>query len=403
VAARSSRCPGRAVARAGCSSRRRGRAVGLAGCNPRCPGRAAALPGCNPLRRARAVAGAARSSRRRDRAVGEVGCNPHPPGRAEALPGCNPRRRGRAVARTARSSRRRAVAPADCSSRCPGRVVAPAGCNPRRRGHAAAPAAARSPSRPVRAVASPRGSRSSHGLPGPFPPLAAVVAPQGGVPPPRCPRPPKHAATPQCAHRPSCRLAGQCPIPGESLQADPPIPRHPKPAGAGTAAPRLLRDHRGARHPNAPAHTLAPVLPVLRLPRVAGADKTAPQPLHRPNRAGVGKAAHRPPRALPGHSHRLGSARCPSPYVALLDVQRRHSAGPTTQIVPGTRPVPGRQGSGRNYVPPHPSHADRTSLPPRLPPPLPSGPSAYPHSVAQVTHRTALNPDPKPKTPGIQQ
>jgi len=364
VAARSSRCPGRAVARAGCSSRRRGRAVGLAGCNPRCPGRAVALPGCNPLRRARAVAGAARSSRRRDRAVGEVGCNPHPPGRAEALPGCNPRRR----------------------------AVAPAGCNPRRRGHAAAPAAARSPSRPVRAVASPRGSRSSHGLPGPFPPLAAVVAPQGGVPPPRCPRPPKHAATPQCAHRPSCRLAGQCPIPGESLQADPPIPRHPKPAGAGTAAPRLLRDHRGARHPNAPAHTLAPVLPVLRLPRVAGADKTAPQPLHRPNRAGVGKAAHRPPRALPGHSHRPGSARCPSPYVAPLDVQRRHPAGPTTQIVPGTRPVPGRQGSGRNYVPPHPSHADRTSLPPRLPPPLPSGPSAYPHSVAQVTHRTALNP-----------
>ena len=147
----------------------------------------------------------------------------------------------------------------------------------------------------------------------------------------------------------------------------------------------------------------------------AGTD--APRPPRCPNRAGVGMAAHRPPHALPGRLHRPGSARCQSRHAAHLHARRpdaqRHSharhqaaqflrhADPPNRAGLAPRLSPGRQGRARSHVPPNPRHADRTSLPPRLPPPLPSGLPRTPHTVgrwvtwarssvrAQVIRRTA--------------
>jgi hypothetical protein len=390
---------GRAVGPAGCNRRRRAHCEAPLGCNLRYRGRAAGPAGCNRRRRAPCAAPLGCNLRYRGHAAGPAGCNPRPralglaahssrcPGRAGARAGCSPRRRGRAAGPAAVRSPSRpvhAVGSAGCSSRYPGRVAGRAGCSSRRRGRAAGLAVVRSPSRPVHAVASPYGSRSSHGLPSLFPPQAAVVVPWSGDLPPRRPRrSPEYAAALQDAHTRSCRLAGLYPSPGGNQSAGPPVPRHRKSAAAGTAAPRLPDGHRGSHHPDARARTLTPVPLVPRLPGVAGAGKAAPWPPRCPNHPGIGKAAHRPTHALPGRSHRPWA----SLYVASSDarspdVQRHHPAGPTTRIVPGTRLVPGRQGSGRNHVPPHPSHADRTSLPPRLPPPLASGPSTYPRTVS---------------------
>ena len=327
-------------------------------------------------------------------------CNPRRRGHAVAPAGCSPRRRAHAEVLAGCSSRCRghAVAPAGCSLRCRGHAVAPADCSLRCRGPAAASADG-SPSQPVHAVGRQYGSRSSHGLPGPNPPQAAVVAPQSGDLPPRRPcRPPKHVSAPPDAHTLSCRLAGPYLSPDGNLPADPRIPRDPKSSEAGTAAPLLTRGHPGSRHPDAPAHTPSdghrqhrcpknavagpPTPRPPRYPKAAGADKAAPRPPHCPNHGGLDKAAHRPPHARPGQSHHPGPARAPNPSARppdahSLDAQRRHRAGPATQIVPGPRLHPGRQCPGRNHVPPNPSHADRTSRLPRLPPPLPSGPSTY--------------------------
>jgi hypothetical protein len=445
VAGCSPRRPVHAAVPAGCNPARRFRAV--AGCSPRRPVHAAVPGGCNPARRLRAVAGC--GPRRPVHAAVPAGCNPRCPVRGVVSAGCNPPRRLRAVAGC--SPRRRAVVPADCnprrrlraadsvgcSPRRPARVAVPAGRKPRRPARSAdaddrnrrrrrlhdAALAARSLSRPVHAEARPYGSRSSPGLPGPYPPQAAVVARWSGDPPRRRPHcPPKRAEALPDAHSPSCRLSGPRPCPGPAGNLS--IPRYPKSAAAGTAAPRFPDARPGPRPPHFPARTLTPLL---RDRKGAGTDKTALRSSRCPDCAEAGKAAHRPPHCQ-GQSHRPGPARHQNRHVAHRharrpdaqryrpDAQRyrlhahhqasqhRRHADPPKQPDPALPLYPGRQSSGRNHVPPNPLHAARTPLPPRLPPPLPSGQIRTPQTVGrwvtwarssvrvQVICRTAATP-----------
>ena len=165
-----------------------------------------------------------------------------------------------------------------------------------------------------------------------------------------------------------------------------------------------------------------------RYPRAAGADKAAPQPPHCPN-GGLDTAAHRFPHAIPealrpGPDRALNPSAQP-PDAHPLDVQRRHyaqyrhqsvrtrcHADPPRQAAPVRRLSPGCHGSGRNHLSPHPSQADRTPLLPRLPPPLPSGPSTYSAQCRPVGYLGAefcprpgdlpdgADPDPRVPDPG---
>jgi hypothetical protein len=229
------------------------------------------------------------------------------------------------------------------------------------------------------------------------------VVPWSGAPPPQRPRrPPGHAAGLQDAHTPSCRHSPphQRPRPGGA------IPTNGRPArpclNSAGDRPRALGPPRGSpgwHHRHAPGRTPTPGHWMTLYPRAAEAGTDAHQPPHCQNRAGIGMAAHRPPHALPGHSHRPGPARCENRRAAYLHARRpdaqRHRpharyqaaqlprhAGPPNQADPAPRLSPGRQGPARNHVPPNPHYADRTSLPPLLPPPLPVRPFHVPHTVS---------------------
>ena len=360
-----------------------------AGCSPRCRGRAAALTAHSPNRHLHAAPPVYRNPRRRAPAAAPTARNPRGRLRALAPADCSLHRRLHAVVPSDRNRRLHvhAAAPAGCNPRRPAHAANPADCN-RCRPHAA-PLAARSRSRPVRAEAHPYGcSRSSPALPGPHPPQAAVVAHWSGDPRGRPHRPPKHAAALLDAHSPSCPPGGPCPSPGPggNPSGDPPNPRHPESSAAGTAVPR---SRHGPRPPHAHARTPTPLL---RDRKPAGGDKTALRSSDYLNHAEAGKAAHRPPHALPGRLHRPGSARCQNrhaahpharhPHARHQPVQHRRHAVPPKQPDPALSLDPGRQSSGRNHVPPNPLHADRTPLPPRLPPPLPSGPFYVPRTVS---------------------
>jgi hypothetical protein len=351
--------------------------VAPARCSPGCRGRAAALTAHSQAR-----------------------CTLRRPLHAAAPAGCSHRCRGRAAAPTAHNPSRHlhAVAPADCSPRCHAPAALPARCSPRRLAHASG-RAGRNPSRLAPAEAHLCGSRSSPGLPSPCPPQAAVVAPWSGAPPLQRPRrPPGHAAGFQDGHTPSCRHAAphQRPCPRGGIPTNGRRPARPR-LDSAEDRPRAFRPPRGSPgwyHPHAPGRTPAPGHWVTRYPKDAEPGTDAHQPPRCQNHAGIGMAAHRPPYARPGHSHRPGPARCQNPHAAHLHAQRQHArhqdarlprhVDPPKQPHPALRLYPGRQVSGRNHVPPNPLHADRTPLPPRLPPPLPSGPSTYPAQCRPV-------------------
>jgi hypothetical protein len=381
------------VAPAGCNPRCR--AAGPAGCNPRC--RAAGPAGRNP--RCRAVALAGRNPR--CRAAGPAGCNPsrlghagghrYGPRSSRGLPSpCPPqaaaaaRWSGDPPPQRPRPPCPHAVAPRDAhrpswglSGPCPG----PGGN---------LPAEPRAPRHPRSSVAGTAAHPRPHGRPGSCPPPGSERAPADVLPQPRCPRYagagkpapppprcPKDAGAGKPAHRPPCR-----PNYAGAGMAAPPPPRCPKDAGAGMAAPLPPRCPKDAGA-GKPAHR-----PPCR-PNYAGVGKPAPPPPRCPKDAGAGTAAHRPPQGLPCAPHRHVGVRrdqlhrAPRPSARLPDAHcqsaryqsapyRRPPAGHALQAAPGARPVPGRQSHSRNHAPQHLFHAARTSLPPRLPPPLPS-------------------------------
>jgi hypothetical protein len=176
----------------------------------------------------------------------------------------------------------------------------------------------------------------------------------------------------QDAQRPSCQLSRPCPRPGDKQPAGRQAHRFPEHPGGGRAAHRPPHGHPGSCHLYGAAHT----------------PRTGRQARRCPEHPGDGRAAHRPPHGLPGQPH------CPRPvqrsnpsapplgaqcrYALRRRAQPRRPADPRKQADPALRLCPGHQSLGRNHVPPNPSHADRTSLLTRLPPPLPSGPSMYP-------------------------
>jgi hypothetical protein len=160
----------------------------------------------------------------------------------------------------------------------------------------------------------------------------------------------------------------RCRCPGHSPAAGRPVPRCPRHAGDGTAA---RRSRRGL--PRLPRrHAIAP----------------CPEDGHSP---ACGPAAHprrlhaRSPNPCAPHRPAYHQRRGRSPRTAQRQYARhnRHPAGHPNPAAPARHLSPGRQVSWRSHVPLHLFHAGRTSLPPRSPPPLPSGPSTY---LAQCRH-----------------
>ena len=190
-----------------------------------------------------------------------------------------------------------------------------------------------------------------------------------------------HPGDGRAAHRPPRAHPGSCHPYGAAriLRTGRRVHRCPQYPGDGRAAHRPPRGHPGSCHPYGAARILRTGRRVHRCPQYPG----------------DGRAAHRPPHGLRGQTHCPRPAQHSNPSAPPLDAQCRYALHPSAQPRRHDDPrkqadlalrlCPGRQSPGRNHVPPDPSHADRTSHPPRLPLPLPSGPSTYPHTVFPLT------------------